>query len=452
MTRVHDPNLSDLPAERLLGEETPEPIVYAHRLPRELVDPDAAKVIRRLHRHGHVAYLVGGGVRDLLLGRRPKDYDLATSARPYEVRDLFRNCRVIGRRFRLAHVLFGGGKVIEVATFRRDPNQQVEVIAPKYAKTFDVCAGPAPVRLIPSPPKTPVSESEDLLITNDNIFGEPHEDSIRRDFTINGLFYDLERGEVIDFVGGTADLEERVVRTIGEPSVRFREDPVRILRAVKFSARLDMGLDPRVYDAIVEQRGELARSAAPRVLEEVLRLMRGGAAHRSIYLAWDLGILAEVLPELASYLDDQAHEADLTWGRLRAIDQMHSEDQLPSDAVLLAALLSGPIDEALEDARDSSTAYEEFVEELALRLALPRRLKDRVRLLVNAQRRIRTGRVRSIVRREYFGEAATLFALDQMSRELEVPSWALDPAEAIYTDDAHPPKRRRRRRRRDKSQ
>ncbi len=451
VTRVYDQYFGDSKGERFLGEETPEPVVYAHPLPRELVDPDAAKVIRRLHRHGHTAYLVGGGVRDLLLGRRPKDYDLATSARPYEVRDLFRNCRVIGRRFRLAHVLFGGGKVIEVATFRRDPNQRVEVISPKIAKTFDVCAGPEPVRLIPARPKSSISDSADLLITNDNVFGEPHEDSIRRDFTINGLFYDLERGEVIDFVGGVADLEERVLRTIGEPAVRFREDPVRILRAVKFSARLDMGLDPRVYDAIVEQRHELARSAAPRVLEEVLRLMRGGAAHRSIYLAWDLGILAEVLPEVASFLDDQASDAELTWGRLRAIDQFASEDQLPSDSVLLAALLLGPVDEALDGARDSSSAYEEFIEELALRLALPRRLKDRIRLLVTAQRRLRGGRVRSIVRREYFAEAATLYALDRMSREEEVPSWALDPTEAIYSDDAHPPKRRRRRRRRTKT-
>ncbi|MBW2225574.1 MAG: hypothetical protein JRF54_15560, partial [Deltaproteobacteria bacterium] len=222
MTRVIDTDFGRREDEerRDLTEDPPEPLVYAYAIPRRLVDPDAAKVIRRLNRHGHTAYLVGGGVRDLMLGRKPKDFDLATSARPYEVRDLFRNCRVIGRRFRLAHVLFSGGKIIEVATYRRDPSQHFEVIKPKIAKKIPLCAGPEPVRLIPSRRAITEGEDTDLLITNDNVFGEPHEDSIRRDFTINGLFYDLERGEVIDFVGGVADLEEHLLRTIGDPNVR----------------------------------------------------------------------------------------------------------------------------------------------------------------------------------------------------------------------------------------
>ena len=419
--------------------------MYAHPLPRRLVDPDAAKVIRRLSRHGHTAYIVGGGVRDLLLGRKPKDFDVATSARPYEVRDLFRNCRVIGRRFRLAHVLFSGGKVIEVATFRRDPTQSYALLRPKYAKDLAVCAGPEPVRLIPSPRTSTEVENTDLLITNDNVFGEPHEDAIRRDFTINALFYDLERGEVIDFVGGVADLEERLVRTIGDPNVRFREDPVRILRAIKFSARLDMGLDPAVYDGMVRHRSDLRRAAAPRVLEEVLRFLRGGASQRSIFLAWDVGVLSEILPEVASFLDDDPDGTSLTFGRLRAVDALAAEDRLPNDAVLLAALMLGPIDEALDGASDVPTAYEEFVREFALRLSLPRRLKDRIRLLVMAQRRLRTGRLRSISRREYFSDAATLFALDQTARGAELPSWASEPSEARYEDEA--PSRRRRRRR-----
>ena len=161
-----------------------------------------------------------------------------------------------------------------------------------------------------------------------------------------------------------------------------------------------------------------------------------------------MGILAEVLPELASYLDDQAPEADLTWGRLRAIDQMASEDQLPPDAVLLAALFLGPINEALDGVRDTSQAYEDFSQELSLRLSVPRRLKDRIRLLVAAQRKLRSNRMRSIVRREYFPEAATLYALDCISRGREVPSWASDPAEAVYESGAEPQRRSRRRRRR----
>ncbi|MGD8826757.1 MAG: polynucleotide adenylyltransferase PcnB [Myxococcales bacterium] len=435
--------------EAALSEESPEPLVYAHEIPRRLVDQDAAKVIRRLNRHGHTAYLVGGGVRDLMLGRKPKDFDVATSARPYEVRDLFRNCRVIGRRFRLAHVLFSGGKVIEVATFRRDPAQRYEIIKPKIAKRIPLCAGPEPVRLIPSRRAITEGDDTDLLITNDNVFGEPHEDAIRRDFTINGLFYDLERGEVIDFVGGVADLEEHLLRTIGDPNVRFREDPVRILRAIKFSARLDMGLDPDVYDAMVRHRSELQRAAAPRVLEEILRFLRGGAAHRSVFLAWDVGVLSEVLPEVASFLDDDLEGASLTFGRLQAVDSLAAEDHLPADAVLLAALLLGPIDEALEGVPDVPTAYEEFIRELSLRLSLPRRLKDRIRLLIMAQRRLRTGKIQSIARREYFADAATLFALDCKGRGQEAPDWAREPSEAVYS--AQPQSRRRRRRRRPRS-
>ena len=448
MSEILDPDFGrrEDEAARALDEEPPEPVVYAHTIPRRLIDPDAAKVIRRLNRHGHTAYLVGGGVRDLMLGRKPKDFDLATSARPYEVRDLFRNCRVIGRRFRLAHVLFAGGKVIEVATFRRDPSQHYEVIKPKIAKKIPLCAGPEPVRLIPARNTAIDGEDKDLLITNDNVFGEPHEDAIRRDFTINALFYDVERGEVIDFVGGVADLEEHLLRTIGDPNVRFREDPVRILRAIKFSARLDMGLDPAVYDGMVRHRADLQRAAAPRVLEEILRFLRGGAAQRSVFLAWDVGALSQVLPEVASFLDDDPDGAALTFGRLNGVDALAAEDRLPNDAVLLAALLQGAIDDALDGASEVPAAYEEFIREFSLRLSLPRRLKDRIRLLTMAQRRLKAGRIHSIARREYFADAATLFALDRMARGEGVPAWASDPSEALY--DTEPRSRRRRRRRR----
>jgi poly(A) polymerase len=210
----------------------PRPTVHQIELDEDRIDQDAAKVVRRLVRGGYEAYLVGGCVRDLLLGRRPKDFDVCTSARPDDVRRLFRNSRVIGRRFRLVHVLFGGGKVIETATFRRAPE-------------VDEDRG-----------------TEDLLIRNDNVFGEAHQDARRRDFTINALFYDLERGEVLDWVGGMPDIEKRAVHTIGKPVVRFLEDPVRILRAIKFSAKLDLGITPETYDAIVETRRALAPSPA----------------------------------------------------------------------------------------------------------------------------------------------------------------------------------------------
>ena len=413
-------------------DDGPAPAVYHQPISHENIDADAIKVLRRLTRNGYEAYLVGGSVRDLLLGRKPKDFDIATSAKPQQVRALFRNCRVIGRRFRLAHILFAGGKIIEVATFRRDPGAGIEL----EDRVDDASNGEDGI------------EPTDLLIRHDNVFGVPHEDAKRRDFTMNGLFYDLERGEVIDYVGGLPDIRERLVRTIGYPDVRIREDPVRILRAIKFSARLDMGIDPELYDALVDHRLELTRAARPRVLEEVLRLLRGGAAHRSIWLLWDTGVLSVVLPELASYLDDEASGSDLLWGRLDAIDRRRHGDRLPTDAVLLASLLLGPLEEWVADSRDPSTAFEDFFHEVVVRLAVPRRMKDRIRLMMMAQRRLAGGRLGGLPRRDFFADAATMLAIDHEARGLDVPDWAIDPRAAADGDDAEPSRGRRRRRRR----
>ncbi|MDD9946280.1 MAG: polynucleotide adenylyltransferase PcnB [Myxococcales bacterium] len=395
----------------------PKPRVYGDLISVDRIDPDAVKVLRRLTRHGYSAYLVGGGVRDLLLGHEPKDFDIATSARPNEVRRLFRNCRIIGRRFRLAHVLFAGGKVIEVATFRRDPALQ----GPSHVGIGD---GGRASELISVNKER--GDDADLLIRQDNTFGLPHEDAIRRDFTINGLFYDLERQEVIDYVRGVPDLEAGTVRTIGEPDVRFREDPVRILRAIKFSARLDLGLGSEIYDAMVDQRQELGRSAPPRLFEEILRLLRGGAAHRSIYLAWDLGVLGVVLPELSAFLDDGVDIADLTWGRLSAIDEMRADDRLPSDAVLIAALLYGPLEEALSGAKNPGLAFDEFFDDITERLAVPRRMRDRIRLILAGQRRMDRGRHSGMRRREFFLDAAALFEVRLSAEGREAPDWLLD--------------------------
>jgi poly(A) polymerase len=400
----------------------PQPTIHRRAFPTDHLDEDALKVVRRLHRHGYKAYLVGGCVRDLLLGRRPKDFDVATSARPHEVRALFRNCRIIGRRFRLAHILFGGGKVIETATFRRDPTVNADgedVLAPGHEVREASAFGEldAPVRLH-APAR---NDDVDLLIRNDNVFGEPHEDALRRDFTINGLFYDVERGEVIDYVGGLRDLERRTVTTIGVPDVRFREDPVRILRAIKFSARLDFGIDSDVYDAMVAHREELRKASKPRVLEEILRLLRGGAAHRSIWLGWETGVLSVVLPQLAVFLDDNAPRSHLLWRRLDAIDALVKSGRVPSDAVLLAALLLGPIEEALEEAHDPVHAYDDFMHEVHDTLPVPRRMKERIRAIIGSQRRLRAGRHGPLARRDFFAEAVQLFELDCAAQGESVP-------------------------------
>jgi tRNA nucleotidyltransferase/poly(A) polymerase len=245
----------------------------AHRpmpsLDRAAIDSDADRVVRKLTRAGHKAYLVGGCVRDILVGRTPKDFDVATSATPNEIKATFRNSRIIGRRFRLAHVFFGS-KIIETSTFRANPRDE---------------------------------DDHDLLIRRDNVFGTETDDARRRDFTINGLFYDVEREEVIDHVAGLPDLDAKLIRTIGDPDVRFQEDPVRMLRAIKFAARLDFGFEPATWRALLRWRGEISKCAPPRLLEEIHRLLRGGAARRSFELLVETGVLAVLSPYLAGLLE-----------------------------------------------------------------------------------------------------------------------------------------------------
>jgi poly(A) polymerase len=326
----------------------PAPLVHAVRLDPARVDEAARRVVTKLTRAGHEAYLVGGCVRDLLVGKSPKDFDVATSALPEEVRSVFRNSRIIGRRFRLVHVFFGGGQIIETATFRRTPQP------------------------------TESDEEDSLLIRSDNVFGEAHEDALRRDFTINALFYDIERESVLDWTNGMRDIESRTVRTIGDPMVRLQEDPVRILRAVKFAARLDFGLDPALYDAAVHCRGALAMAARPRLSEEILRLMRGGASHRSFWLALEMGLLDVLLPELAAFVVDAKHGA-FVFHLLSEVDERTKETGAPLDDVLLwAALLFEPLLEACAHETDRMRAALEFMEPVVERIALPRRIADGV--------------------------------------------------------------------------
>jgi poly(A) polymerase len=425
----------------------PQPDIYHGLIVAERIDPDAVKVLKRLTRHGHTAYLVGGGVRDLLLGRAPKDFDIATSARPGEVRRLFRNCRVIGRRFRLAHILFAGGKIIEVATFRRDPRDtRDEVEEGDEHETGEPVDGVEAGARASASSQPLRGDDADLLIRQDNTFGDPHEDAIRRDFTINGLFYDLDRDEVIDYCGGVIDLRAGVVRTIGEPDVRFREDPVRILRAIKFGARLDLGIAPDVYDAMVDLREELSRCAPPRVFEEVLRLLRGGAAQRSICLMWDVGVLGVVLPELSAHVEDQARGADLMWGRLAAIDDLKADGRMPSDTVMMAALLYGPLEEAVLGSQDPQASFEEFFQDLNPRLSVPRRMRDRLRLIFAAQRRLARGHAAGVRGREFYADACDLYELRLRAAGEPVPAGLRHDAPLKPRVVHHAPETPRRRR------
>jgi len=352
----------------------------------ERLDQDAVKVISRLRHMGHQAHFVGGCVRDLLLGHTPKDFDLATDAHPGEVRAIFRNCRLIGRRFRLAHVYFRGGKIIEVATFRANP--------------IDVAED--------------VPGDADLLITRDNVFGTAEEDARRRDFTVNGLFYDPFLGEVVDYVGGRADLEAHRIATIGDPEIRMREDPVRALRAIRFAARLGFTIEPEVFAAMRRHAGELARCAPPRVLEEVFKILRCAGSSRAFELMRAAGALGLVLPALAQIL-----EAGETGMRARfqahlvALDELVRSGEEVSEAVLLGSLLThlrhGPTGEAAAD---------ELLSQLVQTARLPRRIAERTRLAMGAQRlfqgppkRRRRRRGASLSAQSYFRDALQLLQM-----------------------------------------
>jgi len=311
-------------------------------------------------------------VRDLLLGRKPKDFDVATSATPNEIRRCFRNCRIIGRRFRLAHVFFGR-KIIETATFRANPRtieeESVEGAADaaptegnpaeNEAKLADLTESDAllaegETRGEPDARPDLKVANTDLFIRRDNVFGTAEEDARRRDFTINGLFFDVDTAQVIDHVNGLPDLEARLVRTIGDPDIRFREDPVRILRAVKFAARCDLAIEPETYRSMMEHKAELAKCAQPRVTEEFYRLLRAGAARRSFELLIETGLLKFLLPELAQawHVENEDPKVKLRierfWSYLRALDEsVAARPTPPSDAMILAALLLPPLRDVL---------------------------------------------------------------------------------------------------------
>src|SRR3954470_8821319 len=298
-------------------------------IPHDQIDPEALKVVRRLARSGYDAYLVGGCVRDLLLGRKPKDFDVATSATPTEIKAVFRNCRIIGRRFRLAHIFFGS-KIIETSTFRANPREMEPLPDLENGELFDGAEA------------KPVESEAELLIRRDNVFGSAEEDARRRDFTINGLFYDLDTGQVIDYVNGMVDLEARLVRTIGDPDVRLREDPIRILRAVKFAARCGLTIEPETYRRMLNHAAEIQKCAQARVSEEFYRLLRAGAAKRSVELLREMGLLKLLMPSLAAALDATEPEAERGnarfWAYMAALDRSTQRRSVPpSNALVLAA-------------------------------------------------------------------------------------------------------------------
>lgn len=425
-----------------------EPIVVPraeHSISRSQVDPDALKVLYRLHQSNYAAYLVGGSVRDLLLARRPKDFDIGTDAHPYQVKRLFRNCWIIGRRFRLANVRFGL-KTIEVATFRRLVSAQ-ELADAQAAEDEGI------------PIDREAEGSRDRLLHRDNTFGTPEEDAFRRDFTINALFYDIATFSIIDYTGGLGDLRDRLVRCIGDPAERFREDPVRMLRAVAMAARLDFTIDPPIDEAIAQHRREIARSAPARLVEEFYKLLRSGSAERAFRMMADRRLLEPIAPEL------QRGAGGGLWESLAALDAYRSRfETIPetlTNPILLGSLLV-PLGYTVQSLTPDPVPGMDPRKEPRLSLGLlplARRDIERLRQILTFQRRLTDLGLsprarRALMYRGPFREALTWLEIHGHAPEV-LEHWRgfVEAAGSFESEDAQaqgppPPRRRRRRRRR----
>ncbi len=401
-----------------------------HPISRQHIDPDALKVLYRLRKFNHTAYLVGGGVRDLLLDRHPKDFDIATSAHPHEVKRTFRNCWIIGRRFRLAHVKFGQ-KTIEVATFRRQVPADAPEPTSKDAGTEDA----------PSAPRRP--------IRRDNTFGSPEEDAFRRDFTINALFYDIATFAIIDYVGGMNDLRDGLIRCIGDPTERFIEDPVRMLRAVAFAARLDFRLDPPVRNAIARHHAEILSAAPARLIEELYKILRSGVASRTFRGLSKNGLLRHIAPEI-----ERGTSAAL-WRSLDRLDDYRSRfasaPAALSNPILLGSLVAPVITIDTRPRRRESKPGDEEVVTLG-RLPIARRDVERLRQTLALQPMLVDAALSPRAQRSAMARSAFADGLSWMDIHGNDPD-ALARWTALADAAGVPPtregaKRRRRRRRR----
>ncbi|HSG88691.1 MAG TPA: polynucleotide adenylyltransferase PcnB [Pseudomonadales bacterium] len=301
-----------------------------HPISRADISDSAMKVLYRLIGAGHLAFLVGGGVRDLLLGKAPKDFDIATDASPEQVRELFRNSRLIGRRFRLAHVRFGR-EIIEVATFR---GSAVDDDAP----TVEQADLPSR-RRSNSADEPAAAQSGSGMILRDNVYGTVDEDAARRDFTINALYYTPADFCLYDFAGGLDDMEARRIRLIGDPDQRYREDPVRMLRALRFAAKLDFEVDEDTAEPI-PRMAELLLSIPPaRLFDEVAKLFMHGHAERSFDLLREFGVFTMLFPQSNAAMDRDPSDEEVARCALASTDARVHDDRPVTPGFLLAALL-----------------------------------------------------------------------------------------------------------------
>ena len=422
---------------RVLGLDAPGPQrvpASRHHMARASVSSGALKTCDVLHQHKFAAYVVGGAVRDVLLGIPPKDFDVATDARPEQIKPLFRRALVIGRRFRLVHVMMGP-ETVEVSTFRAADNASAE-------------------------------KDEHGRVLRDNVFGTIEEDARRRDFTVNALYFDCQTGDIVDYHGGLADLKKRVLRMIGDPETRFREDPVRMLRAVRLAAKLGLTIDGATRAPIKRLAPLLEHVPPPHLFEEMLKLLLSGHASACLRQLRAEGLHKGLLPLLDVILDQPLGERFVTLA-LAQTDERVLSDRPVSPAFLFAALLWHEVLSAWK-AREKrgerrvpalDAAMDEVLDAQSGKLAITRRLTATMREVWSMQPRFedRAGqRPYRLLESPRFRMAYDFLALRAASGEVpaELESWwrafqAADPdtRHAMLLPESGPKKKRRRRRR-----
>lgn len=331
-----------------------------HPVSRQLISDSALKVLYRLNNGGYDAYLVGGGVRDILLGFKPKDFDIATNATPEQIKALFRNCRLIGRRFRLAHIVFGR-EIIEVATFRGHHDEK------------------------DSQDKKTSKQSEHGMLLRDNIYGNIEEDAQRRDFTINALYYSTKDFKVYDFANGIKDIENKVIRLIGDVETRYREDPVRMLRAIRFATKLDMEIEKHTKAPIKELSSLMANIPAARMFEEFLKLFIAGKAVANFEQLRDYHLFKFFFPAVDQALDN--HDEQLKRFIMLAMantDKRINNEQRVTPAFLFAAMLWYPLQNYIKQINTNNSlppqdaffaALNEIMPEQQRSIAIPKRFQ-----------------------------------------------------------------------------
>jgi poly(A) polymerase len=379
-----------------------------HSISRKSIDEEALKVLYRLYRHGFLAYLVGGSVRDLLLGKVPKDFDIATNAHPHEINSLFKNSRIIGRRFRLVQIFFKGGKMVEVSTFRSTSEFE-------EAQT----------------------EEGDIIRTDS--FGTPEEDAFRRDITINGLFYNIADFSIIDYVGGIADLTRQVIRTIGDPDERFEQDPVRMIRVIRHSARTGFPIEEQTYQAILRHREEIKKCSPSRLRDEFLRELKEGVAKPSLHLMLQSGVLFSLFPDLERALGERSlwekKTREFFLSLFDLVDQLIKIGRPVSESILLALFLI-PFLQAVTPQHPFLGKREKYlymtqtirwaVHQIFIPFSFPRGAREMAYQILMAQAIIKKAMQKGVIpkklrMKKYFKEAVLLFGIEAQAKKEKAP-------------------------------